>query len=107
MSFADLQARNLTSPAYEYSLTKDIPIADLKLSASAHRDSGTEVSVGSFMLYQYTKYEEELRRRAQGMHQSNSSSAGGTESHGLELRLDESVARALFPGTIGMGDGDL
>jgi len=41
------------------------------------------------------------------MHVSNSSSAGGAESGGLQLLLDENVARALFPGTIGMGDGEL
>jgi hypothetical protein len=41
------------------------------------------------------------------MHVSNSSSAGGAESDGLQLLLDPNLARALFPGTNGMGDGDL
>ena len=75
-------------------MTKGIPIADLKLSASAHRDNGTEVCVGGFMLYQYTKYEDELRRKAQ-VAQLSSSSNGGD----LQLVIGGALEKELFPGT--------
>ena len=86
-------------------MTTDIPIADLKLSASAHRDNGTEVCVGGFMLYQYTKYEDELRRKAQ-VAQLSSSSIGGN----LELVIGGQLEEAMFPGTnterVDGGDGE-
>ena len=75
-------------------MTKEIPIADLKLSASAHRDNGAEVCVGGFMFYQYTKYEEELRRKAQVMQLSSSSNGGG-----LDLAIGGPLEKELFPGT--------
>ena len=103
LSFADLQARKLTSPAYEYSLTKEIPIADLKLSASAHRDHGAEICVGGFMFHQYTKYEEELRRRkatqvSQLSHPSSNNSSDGGD---LQLYLGDDSEQSLFGSRVG------
>ena len=54
------------------------------------------------MFYQYTKYEDELRRKAQVTQLSSSSNGGG-----LELRIGGDMERELFPGTTtDGGDGE-
>ena len=52
------------------------------------------------MLYQYTKYEDELRRKAQ-VAQLSSSSNGGD----LQLVIGGPLEKELFPGTSTEGDG--
>jgi len=97
-SFDELQVKHLASPAYEYSSSKEIPIGDLELSACAHRDNGMEVCVGGFMFFQYTKYEEELRRKAKQVSQlSHSSNNNFTADDGdLQLYFGDDSEQFLF-----------
>ena len=46
------------------------------------------------MLYQYTKYEDELRRKAQVAQLSSSSNSGD-----LQLVIGGALEKELFPGT--------
>jgi hypothetical protein len=86
-SFDELQVKHLASPAYEYSSSKEIPIGHLELSACAHRDNGMEVCVGGFMFFQYTKYEEELRRKAKQVSQLSHSSSNNFTADDGDLQL--------------------
>ena len=106
-SFDELQVvKHLTSPTYEYSSTKEIHIGDLEVSTCAHRDNGMEVCVGGFMFFQYTKYEEELRRKAKQVSQlSHSSSNNFTVDGGdLQLYLGDDSEQSLFGSQVGSAD---
>ena len=88
LAYEDFQERRLVSPAMEYCLTKGINPEAFRLSASLHKDHGSEVCVGNFIYFQYQKYFDELKIKAATVSVTNAESASEREG-GLELNIDD------------------
>ena len=97
LAYEDFKERRLVSPAMEYCLTKGINPEAFRLSASLHKDHGSEVCVGNFIYFQYQKYFDELKLKMP-VAVMNGSSTGQGEG-GLDINVgDKGLEAAWFGG---------
>jgi hypothetical protein len=81
----------------DYCVVKDIPLDAFRLSASAHKDHGAEVCVGSYIFFQYEKYVDELKAQAPAVPSSSNAQSG------LDLVVQDAALDAA--GGTGQGGG--
>jgi len=83
----------------DYCVVKDIPLDAFRLSASAHKDHGAEVCVGSYIFFQYQKYVDELKAQAPAVPSSSNAQSG------LDLLVQEPTLDAAWGTGQGGGSG--
>ena len=99
LAYEDFQDRRLVSPAMEYCLTKGINPEAFRLSASLHKDHGSEVCVGNFIYFQYQKYFDELKLKIIAPVSVTNTANIREPDGGLELNIgDKDLESAWFDG---------